>query len=58
MLTTAWANKVKTHFPKPNWGDIEGLVTYYKGKTVTETTTVTVKIVVTGRIKAYRPKPR
>jgi len=54
----AWGDKVKKQYPKKDWPAIDGLVKHYMGKSVSEKTTETTKIVVTGRIKAYRPKPK
>jgi len=53
-----WGKKVKKHFPKKEWPQIDKLVKHYQSKTVTETTTVTLKVEVSGIIKAYRPKPK
>lgn len=54
----AWGNKVKKYFDIRGWSRIDDLTKHYMSKHVTEKVKVTVKVEVTGIIKAFRPKPK
>ncbi|MCD6533728.1 MAG: hypothetical protein J7L25_06595 [Deltaproteobacteria bacterium] len=57
-VTKGWGTKAKKYIAKKNWPNFDSLVKHYMKKSVTEKTTVTVKVQVTGTLKAYRPKPK
>lgn len=58
VVTRNWSTETKKHIARKGWPNFEKVVKSYMGDSVSEETTVTVKVQVTGILKVYRPKPK